>query len=314
MISSSTTGPAPPSVTISPQGDCWIGRFTLMASPCEIHLYAADSIEANRICHLAYTEGLRIERHFSRYIKGNILDKINTSSGTAVALDNEYVELLNYAFSLHEMSDGLFDISTGVLKKLWPFEHGGAGVNQLPSAEVIADVLQTVGLEKILWPTPNTVHNITLPAGMQLDFGGIGKEYAVDKAGQVIEQNFSGNFLVNFGGDCYCKGSAALPWSIGIESVELDAAQACAKNSVTLSHGGGATSGTTKRYIELQGKRYGHILNPKTGRPVANAPLSITVVNDSCLSAGALATIAMLQGSKAEEFLQAQDVLYWCLR
>ncbi len=314
MISSSTTGPAAPAVTMSARGDCWIGRFTLMTSPCEIHLYTADITEATDLCQLAYAEGLRIERHFSRYIKGNMLDKINTSSGSPVALDNEYTELLNYAFSLHDMSDGLFDITTGVLKKLWPFESGAAGVDQLPSIEAIADVLQWVGLEKILWQSPSITPSITLPADMQLDFGGIGKEYAVDRAGQVIEQNFTGNYLVNFGGDCYCKGSAAIPWCIGIESVEIYAAKAAEKNSVTLSHGAVATSGTTKRYIELQGKRYGHILNPKTGRPVVNAPLSITVVNDSCLSAGALATIAMLQGSGAEEFLQAQDVLYWCLR
>jgi thiamine biosynthesis lipoprotein len=289
-----------------------VGRFRLMASPCEVHIRSADVPLAHRLIEQVYREGQRIEQHFSRYRQDNLLYRINTSQGQAITLDAEYTRLLDYALQLFTLSDGLFDISSGVLRHFWTFDTreqpdalSAAKVAELKSARA------RVGLNHIDWQPPV----LCLPAGMELDFGGIGKEYAVDRAAQQIEQAFSGHYLINFGGDCYCRGSQQRPWRIAIEAPTSKAPSAQAgDNAVTLTHGGVATSGTSKRYFVVNGRQYGHILNPKTGYPVQGAPLSVTIVNASCVAAGAMATLAMLQGERAEAFLAEQELLHWVLR
>lgn len=293
-------------------GQGMVGRFRLMASTCEVHIRSQDFDLAKSLVTQVYREGLRIEQHFSRYLTNNPLHRINASQGQAVTLDDEYVSLLNYALNLFQISDGMFDISSGILRQHWVFdnqEHSdGVKESESRSAQ-LRFLLSLIGLDKIIWRPPQ----LQLPAGMELDFGGIGKEYAVDRASQMIERQFAGGYLVNFGGDCYCRGSVAEPWSIMIESTN-PLMPSSSENSVTLAVGAVATSGTTKRYFESDGRRFGHILNPKTGWPVEQAPLSVTVVNESCLAAGAIATLGMLQGGEAEGFLMEQDLLHWVLR
>lgn len=290
--------------------NAWVGRFTLMASQCEVHIRASDKAFATELIHAAFTEGKRIEQHFSRYIEGNLLYRINHSAGKPIKLDEEYTQLFQYAHTLFEASEGMFDISCGSLRRLWSFNTLDAPENTLPSQSAINNALKHIGLDRLDWQPPF----LTLQEGMELDFGGIGKEYAVDKAALIIQQRFHGEYLVNFGGDCYCKGSQASPWTIAVESIAPPFGPQQASNTVTLIEGGVATSGTTKRYFTVGGKRYGHILNPKTARPVDHAPLSVTVVHQSCLSAGALATLAMLEGNSAEQYLLAQELVHWVLR
>lgn len=292
-------------ITFLRKQQAWVGLFKLMASECEIHIRTSEASFAQKTITQAYREAKRIEQHFSRYITGNALHTINNSPNTPITLDTEYCELLNYALTLYDISDGMFDISCGALRHLWRFN---TTEQQPPTQAQLDAALSNIGLNKIHWSAPQ----LTLPQGMELDFGGIGKEYAVDKAAQVIQGVFDGEYLVNFGGDCYCKGSAESPWTIAVESINSPAD--ATNNTVTLLEGGVATSGTTKRFFTSGGKRFGHILNPKTARPIAHAPLSVTVVHQSCLSAGALATLAMLEGKAAEQYLQEQELIHWVLR
>jgi thiamine biosynthesis lipoprotein len=275
-----------------------------MASPCELHVSGGNRSLAERALAVAAAEAARIEAKFSRYRRGNVIDAINTAQGRTVTVDDETARLLDYAAQLFELSDGKFDITSGVLRRAWRFD----GSDRLPSGEAVAALLPIVGWDKVRWRSPE----LTLPAGMEVDLGGIGKEYAVDRAAALVRP-LSPHCLVNFGGDLLALGPQAdsQPWRVGIESI---AESATAAHHIELTAGALATSGDARRYLLKDGVRYGHILDPRTGWPVAGAPRSITVAADSCTQAGMLATLALLQGEQAEAFLSAQGVQFWALR
>src|SRR5689334_21203735 len=149
-----------------------------MASPCEVHVGDADIATADRVLAIAAGEALRIEAKFSRYRRGNIIDTINTAEGRPVIVDDETASLLDYAERLYELSDGKFDVTSGVLRRAWRFD----GSDRVPSAETVAALLPIVGWDKVRWRAPE----LTLAPGMEIDLGGIGKEYAVDCAAALV--------------------------------------------------------------------------------------------------------------------------------
>lgn len=275
-----------------------------MASPCEVHVAHADRDTAQRALELVAAETRRIEAKFSRYRDDNVVHAINTADGRPVTVDDETARLIDYAAELFELSDGMFDVTSGVLRRVWKFD----GSDRIPRPEAVAALLPIVGWKKVRWHSPE----ITLLPGMQLDFGGIGKEYAVDCAASLVRP-ITTRCLLNFGGDLLALGPSAddRPWRVGIEALN-DSTQAV--KQIDLSAGALATSGDARRFLLRKGKRYSHILNPKTGWPVPNAPRSVTVAAPTCTHAGMLATFALLRGADAEAFLDAQGVQYWTLR
>jgi FAD:protein FMN transferase len=289
---------------LSRRGSGWLGVFQAMASPCEVHVGDADLATADRVVALAAAEAQRIEAKFSRYRSGNVIDTINTAEGRPVIVDDETARLLDYAAQLHELSDGKFDITSGVLRRAWRFD----GSDRVPSAEAVAALLPIVGWDKVRWRAPE----LTLPAGMEIDLGGIGKEYAVDCAAALVRP-VSTRCLLNFGGDLLALGPqlGGVPWRVGIESVS--AAGAVARH-IDLTVGALATSGDSRRFLLKDGKRYCHVLDPRSGWPVVGAPRSVTVAAATCTEAGMLATLALLQGTEAEAFLEAQGAQFWALR
>lgn len=278
--------------------------FAAMASPCSVLVETQDLALARELGARAEREALRIEAKFSRYRDDNVLHAINRSEGRPVAVDAETASLLSFAAQAHALSDGRFDVTSGVLRRCWRFD----GSDRLPSAERVAAVLPLVGFQRVRWDPPL----ITLQPGMEIDLGGIGKEYAVDRVLEAIVAGFDGAVLVNFGGDLAAsRAPAAGPWRVGIER---PGAEAQAALLLELERGALATSGDTRRFLLRDGVRYGHILDPRTGWPVRDAPRSVTVAAGSCVEAGMLATFAMLEGANAEAFLDAQGVRAWCLR
>lgn len=275
-----------------------------MASPCEVHVAHADRDTAQHVLELVAAETRRIETKFSRYRDDNVVHAINTADGRPVTVDDETARLIDYAAELYELSDGMFDITSGVLRRVWKFD----GSDRIPSPQAVAALLPIVGWKKVQWRSPE----ITLLPGMQLDFGGIGKEYAVDRAASLVRP-ITTRCLLNFGGDLLALGPSAddRPWRVGIEALN-DSTQAV--KQIDLAAGALATSGDARRFLLRKGKRYSHILNPKTGWPVPNAPRSVTVAAPTCTHAGMLATFALLRGADAEAFLDAQGVQYWTLR
>lgn len=281
------------------------GRFRAMASPCEIILDHDDFITAARQVEAAATEALRIEQKFSRYRDDNIIHRINTANGQPVTVDDETARLIDVAAMLHDLSDGLFDITSGVLRRAWTFD----GSNHIPDDASIRALLPLVGWQHVQWQNPV----ITLPAGMEIDLGGVGKEYAVDRVFTLLAGMTDAALLVNFGGDLRARGPRrdGGAWQIGIETP--DRADAAAE-TVSLVNGALATSGDARRFLLKDGVRYGHILNPKTGWPVQGGPRSATLLAADCVQAGMLATLTLLAGHEAEDFLQQQDnIRYWLI-
>ncbi|MGO9802102.1 MAG: FAD:protein FMN transferase [Steroidobacteraceae bacterium] len=277
--------------------------FVAMASPCEL-LLETDAAEARDLGRVAAQEAWRIEAKFSRYRPESIISVINSSRGNAVVVDGETAALLDYAAQCHALSQGRFDITSGVLRRCWTFD----GSDRLPEPAAVTALLPLIGFEKIRWESPR----ITLPAGMEIDFGGIGKEYAVDRVLTLVAARFKGAALVNFGGDLAAnRAPAADPWQVGVERPDTERE---ARLLLELSRGGLATSGDTHRFLLRDGVRYSHVLDPRSGWPVRDTPRSVTVAAASCVEAGMLATFAILQGSDAEAFLEGQGVRFWCLR
>jgi thiamine biosynthesis lipoprotein len=279
-------------------------QFQAMASPCEVLLATTDLAVARQLGELAAAEAWRIEHKYSRYRDDSVISALNRSAGKPVELDEETRALLDFAAQCHSLSEGAFDITSGVLRRAWRFD----GSNRMPTPEQIDALRASIGFERLQWQG----HALAVPEGMELDFGGIGKEYAVDRALVNIAAQFDGAVLVNFGGDIAAnRAPPAGSWKVG---VERPGAQREARLLLDFERGGLATSGDTHRFIEHAGRRYSHILDVSTGYPVRDAPRSVTVAASSCVEAGLLSTLAMLQGANAEQFLQQQGATHWCLR
>lgn len=278
----------------------YCGSFFAMASPCELLLDTDDQILAHKLTEVAANEAWRIESTYSRYNQTNIIHKIHHADGQPVEVDQEFCELLNFADQCYRISNGLFDITSGVLREIWKFD----GSSNVPSRKQAKALLSRIGWNKVTWQAPF----ISLPEGMQIDLGGFGKEFAVDRAAQLISKLTQLPFLLNFGGDLYASKPPLRhnTWQVGI-------AQAKEKPAVAISikTGAIATSGDANRFLLRNGIRYPHVLNPRTGWPVMGAPSSITVIADTCIQAGFLATLAMLNGKDAEHFLAAQGVIFY---
>jgi thiamine biosynthesis lipoprotein len=282
--------------------DYFVGRFAAMASPCEVLVDTDDESRAAVARRLAESEARRIEQAFSRYRTDNVIHRINSARGRPVRVDDETAQLIDYAATCHEMSEGMFDITSGVLRRAWRFDGG----NRVPEEASIRELLRQVGWHRVTWVD----RTLTMPAGMEIDLGGIGKEYAVDRAAALVAAAIPDAILVNFGGDLFASGPrrGGRPWSIGLD--DPDRTGESALYQIDLPRGGLATSGDARRFVRWQGKRLGHILNPRTGWPVENAPRSVTVVASSCVEAGTLSTLAYLQGPRARQFLEEQGVSF----
>jgi len=291
-------------ISVEPRGTDFVAVcFTAMASPCEVLLRASQLQDARELGAWAAEEAWRIEQKFSRYRGDSVIARIHAHRGVPIELDEETASLMNFAERCYTASDGMFDITSGILRQAWTFD----GSDRLPQSAAIEALLPFVGFDKVKWRSPW----LELPIGMELDFGGIGKEYAVDRAYDLLARISAGPFLVNFGGDL--RANAPPPrgrWQVGIEKPDREGE---AKMILELERGALATSGDSKRFLLRDGVRYGHVLNPRTGWPVAHAPRSVTVAASNCTEAGLLSTLAMLHGPRAREFLSEQGVKYWVL-
>ncbi len=290
---------------VARQRDHWQGQFKAMASPCEILVDVEQEAEARLLCEAAEAEARRIEQKFSRYRDDNVVHALNHGAGQPVTVDDETADLLDFAHRCHEISGGRFDVTSGVLRRIWKFD----GSDAIPSRKQAKALLPLVGWPQIKWDRPK----VTVPPGMEIDLGGLGKEYAVDRVATLLADRAVAPVLVNFGGDLRAVGRRPGNgnWQVG---VELPGVVDSAGLKLDLGVGALATSGDARRFLLRDGIRYPHILNPRTAWPVMKAPRSVTVLGDTCTEAGLLATLAMLQGADAESFLADQGVKNWVIR
>jgi thiamine biosynthesis lipoprotein len=279
-------------------------RFTAMASPCEVLVPSMSRHAALAIGAVAAQEAWRIEKKFSRYRDDSVTAWIHRNRGIAIAVDEETAALMDFARQCFDLSEGLFDITSGVLRRVWRFD----GSERIPDTAAVDALLPLIGFAKLQWNPPR----LLLPEGMELDFGGIGKEYAVDRAYELLAARNTIPFLVNLGGDLRANRPPSHgPWQVGIERPDTEREPSLL---LDLEHGALATSGDSRRYLLKDGVRYGHILHPGTGWPVPGAPRSVTVAASSCTEAGLLASMALLHGSRARAFLDEEGARYWVLQ
>lgn len=290
---------------IEPTLHLWRGRFNAMKSPCEILLECEQEAVAREHLQWAQQEALRIEQKFSRFQADSVIGRLNRSQEQWVEIDSETQALLDFADQCWWLSQGWIDVTVGRYFQLWRFD----GKTPPPSRKQLKKLAPFVGWHKVK-RKPGLVF---LPQGVEIDLGGIGKEYAVDiVATHLAQVPALGGILVNFGGDIHAikPRQNGWPWQIGVEEVRSGTTKGL---TLSLMKGAIATSGTTHRFVvDKHGKPLGHILNPHTGWPVRHGPASVTVLGETAIQAGLLATLAMLKGKQAETFLQAEGVQYYC--
>ena len=276
--------------------------FKALGSACDIQLYANTKASAQVIADLVVADVQRIEQKYSRYREDSVLTAINkvAEEGGVIQVDEETVALLNYANTCYQQSSGLFDISSGILREVWDFKSG-----IIPKESNIKAILPRIGWDKVSLDGSRLKFSIK---GMQLDFGGIGKEYAVDRAATICQQYGVQHGLVDLGGDIKIIGPHAdgRPWSVGIRHPRKPGEL---MSSIDVFRGAIASSGDYERCIILNGKRYSHILNPKTGWPVRGLS-SITVVAEQCVIAGSVATVTMLKEKRGKRWVKDLGLSY----
>ncbi len=278
-------------------------EFQAMASRCEVRLFAPDAGTARRWADAAIAEVRRIEAKYSRYRDDSVTTAINRAAGgDAVTVDAETAGLLDFGAALHASSDGRFDLTSGVLRRVWDFK-----AQRLPAPEQVTALLPLIGWPQVEWKAGA----VRLPRpGMEIDFGGIGKEYAADRAGALLLEQGARHGLVNLGGDVRVIGPVAdgTPWRIAIQHPRGRPGEALARLDVAA--GALATSGDYERYLVADGRRYCHLLDPRSGWPVG-AWQSVSVVAPLAVAAGACATVAMLDDvDGALAFLREQGVRF----
>jgi len=270
--------------------------FRAMGSPCAIQLYVRDEEEGSQVAALAINDVERLESLYSRYRDDSFLSEINrvAAIGGSITVDDETAGLLDYADTCYRQSDGLFDITSGILRKVWNFKSGN-----LPEARVIETIRKKIGWHHVAWERP--VLSFGIP-GMEIDFGGVVKEYAVDRAAALCLEAGIHHGIVNLGGDVKIIGPHpdGSPWRVAVRHPrQTDGIL----ETLLLNSGALASSGDYERCIVLNNVRYGHVLNPKTGWPVRHMA-AVSVVSDFCVVAGSASTIGMLKEDQGPQWLQ----------
>lgn len=277
-------------------------EFSAMGSPCELLLCAPDRSTAEQAARAAIAEVQRIEHKYSRYRSDSVIGILNAAAGNGnwIECDTETQWLLDFAATLYNRSDGLFDITSGVLRRVWDFKAG-----RVPTETAINAVLPQIGWSRV----ERKGMAIRLPqAGMEIDFGGFGKEYAADTTAMLLKRLGIHHGYVNLGGDIRVIGPQpdGSAWEIAIQDPRNHEAVVA---SIPLLEGGLATSGDYEKYFGSDGKRYCHILDPRSGMPVTYWR-SVSIAAPLAIVAGSCSTIVMLMEEAGKEWMRNSGFSY----
>lgn len=278
--------------------------FRAMGSPCSIQFHAESRQHAESVYQIVTDRIIVLEQRYSRYRKDSLVSEINNRAGTGIKtpLDQETVALLRYADQCFQESQQLFDITSGVLRRLW-----NSKITELPSTQQIKSMLPLIGWKKVEWDEKS----ISLPIrGMELDFGGIVKEYAADSVATLCLNNGISQGIIELGGDIKVIGPPqdSEGWPVSIRDPRQPDRPIV---QLKMASGALATSGDYERFQLINGIRYSHLLNPNTGWPVAGLQ-AVSVIAEHCVVAGSLATIAMLKADKGLKWLRSCQLPFLC--
>jgi len=259
--------------------------FKAMGCPCEIRLLHQDEQLLKTGLAECLAEVRRFEQKYSRYLDESVVSEINRSSGRGpIPVDEETLGLLNYAGVCYEQSDGLFDITSGVFREIWHQD-----ITRLPTDAELGRCLERVGWDKI--DLGNDSIELKVP-GAQIDLGGLVKEYAVDALMELLKHRGVEQGLINLGGDIGIVGPQAdgSAWPIGVVN-PFKNDQPIAMTRIL--NGTISTSGSYERFFEVDGQRFSHLIDPKTGWPVEGLR-SVSVVAPLAIVSGSMSSIALL--------------------
>lgn len=269
-------------------------RFTepCMGTTCQINLYSMNKEEASRGANAAFLRMKQLDRIMSDYNPESELRQLCRRSGTGpVSVGDDLFKVLTRAKEVSELSNGAFDITVGPVVKLWRRARKSI---QMPDKEELEAALKLVGYQSmVLDPLKKTVW--LKKTGMLLDLGGIAKGYAADESLNVLRKMGISSALVAMGGDV-ALGDAppnAKGWKVGIAPV-LEEGDAASRYMV-LANCAVSTSGDTEQYVELGGKRYSHLVNPKTGIGLTER-ISVTIIALHGIDSDSLTKVVSILG------------------
>jgi FAD:protein FMN transferase len=263
----------------------------LLGSPFEITVIATDTIQGNVFVTMAVDEVKRIENLISDWIPTTQISKVNQNAGIQpVKVDNEVYELVERAVKVSKLTNGAFDISYASMDKIWKFD---GSMKTMPTKEAIKKSVEKVGYQNIILNQKDTTLFLK-NAGMKLGLGGIGQGYIADKIKSLLQSKGCTSGIINVSGDINTWGKQldGKPWTIGIVNPMN-------KNKVfatfPLDDSAVETSGSYEKFVTFYGKRYSHIIDPRTGYP-AQGIVSVSVFAKQTEIADALATGVFVLG------------------
>ncbi len=264
-----------------------------MGSRFDITVVANDSAHANTYIDTAVKEISRIEKMISSWDAASQTSEINRNAGIrAVKVDKELFDLIERALGISKLTDGAFDISYASMDKLWKFD--GSMTTMPTTGEINASVAQ-VGFDNIVLNKENGTVFLKL-MGMKIGFGAIGKGYAADMAKELLIRKGVPSGIVNASGDMNTWGKQpnGKPWKVAITNpMNKDIAFAL----LPITNGAVVTSGNYEKFVNYNGKRYTHIIDPRTGYP-SSGIISVTVFAPKAELADALATSVFVMGKE----------------
>ena len=270
-----------------------VRNVILMGSQFQITIVSADSLTANTQIDLAIAEIERIENLISEWRPHTQVSEVNQNAGIKpVKVDKELFDLTKRALDYSKISNGAFDISTAAMDRVWKFD---GSMTEKPSEESIKKSIEKVGYQHIILDSVKSTIFLA-KKGMKIGFGSIGKGYAADKGRELLKSLGVECGIVNASGDIATWGMQAnsKPWKIGIKNPFKRHGIA---KILKLKESALATSGSYEKYAEIDGVRYAHIINPKTGYP-STGLTSVTIYGPSAEFANALSTSIMVLGEK----------------
>jgi len=238
-----------------------------------------------------------INRFFSTYIEDSEISRFNalSNAGEKFRVSDDFIQVMKVGRKIHQLSEGAWDGTVNPLVDLWGFGPTPREM-KMPPASAIEERLQSVGFDRIQIIEPNFI--VKNSAKVSLDLNSIAKGFAVDQVSQLIAASGFENYLVEIGGEVYAAGlrKDGKKWRVGINRPQKDAAFNEVYKVASLSNRGFATSGDYRNFFEIDGVRYSHVIDPRTGYPVSNGIVSVSIIANNCTLADGLATAIMVMG------------------
>lgn len=245
-----------------------------------------------------------INHSLSTYQKDSEISRFNSIENTTKSFHTtkDFFGVMNMGRKLYELTEGAWDGTIDPLVNLWGFGRSGTKY-EIPAKSEIETKLAQVGFDKIDFLPDQMLKKRN--SSVKVDLASIAKGYGVDKVADLLRKNQLTDFLVEIGGEVYAKGRRkdGRKWRVGINKPHKDAPIDAVYAIIELEDKGFATSGDYRNFIEITGKRYSHVIDPKTGRPVDNGVVSVSILADTCALADGLATAIMVMGPDAGQTL-----------